>query len=138
MPSTGYDAIDIHWRLMQEALEETDPEARELIYAQDVSIAVFYKRQIEDFIKDEIQRAKQLDQLAGESHPEEYYTQRTAHWRSDSYPAFKQLAVIYEKSGQVQAAVALCKEAIALGYTRDGTKGGMEARLAKLMKKMET
>lgn len=52
-----------------------------------------------------------------------------------SYPAFKQLAIFYEKQGNYHLAIPLCDEAIRLGFTDDGTKDGMKGRLARLEKK---
>lgn len=51
------------------------------------------------------------------------------------YPSFKTLAILYEKSGRIDEAIEICKEAIRAGAVNDGTKGGMEARLKKLQAK---
>lgn len=48
---------------------------------------------------------------------------------------YKKLAIIYEKEGNYSQAIQLCEEALSFGFTDDGTKGGMEGRLAKLKKK---
>ena len=48
---------------------------------------------------------------------------------------FKRLAIMYEKEGNLQYAMLFCDYALSLGYTNDGTKGGMAARLDKLHKK---
>lgn len=52
-----------------------------------------------------------------------------------SYPAFKQLAIFYEKQGNPQLAIPLCEESIRVGFYDDGTKDGMEGRLKRLEKK---
>lgn len=51
------------------------------------------------------------------------------------YPAFELLAKIYEKQGNFEEACFVCQRAIVLGYTEDGTKGGMRGRLEKLLKR---
>lgn len=48
--------------------------------------------------------------------------------------AYHKLAMAYEKNGCYNSAINVCKEAIANGYT-DGTKGGFEARINRIMKK---
>jgi len=54
-----------------------------------------------------------------------------------SYPAFETLAKLYERQERYAEAVQICKSAIALGYTDDGTKGGMRGRIERLEKKMQ-
>ena len=51
-----------------------------------------------------------------------------------SYPAFKKLAMLYEKRGEFDCAATVCVEAIRLGFVEDGTKGTMYGRLEKLLK----
>lgn len=46
----------------------------------------------------------------------------------------KRLAMIYEKQGRYEEAALACVQAIRLGMTDDGTKGGMRGRLAKMVK----
>lgn len=52
-----------------------------------------------------------------------------------SYPSFKTLAQLYEKMEDYYSAINVCISSIKLGYVSDGTKGGMQGRLAKLIKK---
>ena len=52
-----------------------------------------------------------------------------------TYPSFKYLAMIYEKQQDYLNAIKICIKAIKLGFLRDGTTGGMQGRLAKLIKK---
>lgn len=61
------------------------------------------------------------------------------HELHDSYyfSTFKRLAIIYEKQKRYQDAIEVCEGAIALDATNDGTDGGMQARLARLKKKLE-
>lgn len=50
-------------------------------------------------------------------------------------PAFKRLAMLYEKQGKYNEAVNVCKDAIKCGAVNDGSKGGMQGRLARILKK---
>ena len=52
--------------------------------------------------------------------------------------AFKYLAMLYEKQERFQEAVAVCQDAISVGITDDGTKGGMPARLERMSRKLST
>ena len=49
---------------------------------------------------------------------------------------FKRFAIVCEKKGNLPQAIWACKQAISLNLTDDGTKGGMQGRLDKLMKKV--
>lgn len=51
------------------------------------------------------------------------------------YPSYYYLIQLYVKLGDIDKAIYRCKEAIDLGYTRDNSKGGMVARLVRLIKK---
>lgn len=51
-------------------------------------------------------------------------------------PSFSRLAIIYEKQGKFKKAAGICKKAIGNGLN-DGTKGGFEARLERLKKKID-
>ena len=48
--------------------------------------------------------------------------------------AYHKLAMAYERCGCYNSAINVCNDAIAQGYS-DGTKGGFEARLSRIMKK---
>lgn len=48
---------------------------------------------------------------------------------------FKRFSIICEKEGNLPQAIWACQYAIKLKLTDDGTKGGMQGRLDKLMKK---
>ena len=50
-------------------------------------------------------------------------------------PAFKRLAIIYERQDRYEEALAVCDQALDIGTT-DGTKGGFEGRKERLRKKM--
>ena len=52
--------------------------------------------------------------------------------------AYKHLAKLYEKQGNLNAAARICADAIKAGFPDDGTKGGMQGRLDKLVKKGAT
>ena len=49
-------------------------------------------------------------------------------------PSFKRLAIIYEKRGQYDKAIAVCEQALDIGTT-DGTQGGFEGRKERLLNK---
>ena len=51
------------------------------------------------------------------------------------YSSFKTLAMIYEKKEDYLSSIFTCIQSIKLGFLRDGTTGGMQGRLAKLIKK---
>lgn len=56
-------------------------------------------------------------------------------YKEDSYSlVHHRLAMAYEKACCYNSAINVCKEAIDKGYT-DGTKGGFEARLSRILKK---
>lgn len=50
-------------------------------------------------------------------------------------PAYKRLAMIYEKQGRYEEAIEICAAAIHDGVVDDGTKGRMRGRLARLIRK---
>lgn len=52
-----------------------------------------------------------------------------------TFPTFKRLAIIYEKQKDYDNAIAVCRNAIELGYMDDGTDGQMAGRIARLMRK---
>lgn len=49
---------------------------------------------------------------------------------------FKRLAIIHEKQGNIEKAIAICEQALSLGVQLDGTQSGYKGRLAKLKKKL--
>lgn len=55
--------------------------------------------------------------------------------RIPAFPTFKRLAIIYEKQKDYDNAIAVCRNAIELGYMDDGTDGQMPGRIARLMRK---
>lgn len=69
----------------------------------------------------------------------EYFTEeciiRKQEINLPTYSSFKNLAMIYEKQEKYDLAIDACINAIKLGFLRDGTTGGMQGRLAKLIKK---
>lgn len=52
------------------------------------------------------------------------------------YYSFKQLAILYERRGEYKKAIGVCEAAIYCHFDDDGTKGGMQARLETLRKKV--
>lgn len=53
-----------------------------------------------------------------------------------NYYSFKILAMIYEKRAKYEDAINVCQQAIDYGFTSDGTKGQMPARLERLQNKL--
>ena len=51
------------------------------------------------------------------------------------YDTFKRLAIIYEKRKEYDKAIDVCKQAINLGITKDGSQGGYHGRMARLIRK---
>ncbi|MGP4073822.1 tetratricopeptide repeat protein [Piscibacillus sp. B03] len=50
-------------------------------------------------------------------------------------PSFERLAIIYDKQGNYQEAINICKKAISYGLN-DKTKGGFKGRIERLEKKL--
>lgn len=48
---------------------------------------------------------------------------------------YKRLAMLMERQGRYEEAVSVCDEAIRIGLTADGTKGGMVGRRERLLKR---
>ena len=71
----------------------------------------------------------------------EYYIEEAKIYKEDlttalpQYPSFQRLAIIYEKQKEYEKAIDICKQAIVLGFYKDGTTGQMPGRLARLIKK---
>lgn len=71
-----------------------------------------------------------------------YCKEIASHYNDDldnhlfNYVSFQRLAIIYEKQGEYQKAIDVCKQAIELGFYKDGTAGQMPGRMARLIKKL--
>lgn len=70
-----------------------------------------------------------------------YCKEMAIHYNDDldnhlfNYVSFHRLAIIYEKQGEYQKAIDVCRQAIELGFYKDGTAGQMPGRMARLIKK---
>lgn len=64
-----------------------------------------------------------------------YVGAEALNWPLPNYSTFKRLAIIYEKQKKYDDAIAICQQAIELGYVDDGTEGKMPGRVARLIKK---
>ena len=53
-------------------------------------------------------------------------------------PAYVRLVMLYEKQNRYTDAINMCARAIRAGAVRDGSKGMMQGRLARLIKKSKT
>ena len=51
------------------------------------------------------------------------------------YSSFYYLTQLYDKLGDIDKAIEVCQLAVSMKYYRDNSKGGMPARLARLLKK---
>lgn len=51
------------------------------------------------------------------------------------YSSFEKSAKLLEKLNQYEYAINICIYALKLGFTKDGSKGGLKGRLARLLKK---
>lgn len=50
-------------------------------------------------------------------------------------PAYKRLAMIYEKRGDYEKAISVCIESLSMNAYLDDSKGGMKGRLARMIRK---
>lgn len=116
--------MDRHFALIEALKMEKNPERQEKICLEDIAL-------VADFNREWINTAEKEASILGLKG-----TARKNHMALPrSYPAFKKLAVIYEKAGKYDEAIEVCKKAIAAGYKQDGTEGGMTARVKKLKEK---
>lgn len=134
--STGFPALDAHYAFTEMLLTEKNPDIVERICLEDIGLAEDYIKQLELFIQNSIEKSKHMDSLVDNYHDNAYYEQKFSMYRNGVYTSFKTLAILYEKRGNLQEAINICQRAIALGFTRDGTQGGMAARLDKLNRKL--
>ena len=137
MPSL-YPHVAAHFALLEQISQTKDPNIKKALCLQDIALVPEFCK---EWIMDVDQRAEHsmmMDRLIGETHPLEYYKKKMAHmYTLPRYPSFKTLAIIYEREGDYESAINICKDAIAAGFEDDGTKGGMIARLQKLIEKAE-
>lgn len=83
-----------------------------------------------------------LDDIALAPQIYNYCKEMAIHYNQDlenhlfNYVSFQRLAIIYEKQGEYQKAIDICRQAIELGFYKDGTAGQMPGRMARLMKKL--
>lgn len=94
------------------------------------------------FARDAIQQAKEFNLLTAEALKANQieagiYREGNIHdaITISSLP-YTQFAIISEKEGNITQAVWACQQALDLGLTDDGTKGGMHGRLDRLLKKV--
>lgn len=103
---------DHHFELLAALKEEKDPQRIKEICLEDIALAKEFAR----FCRKEYGKDTPLP---------------------PSYPSFKKLAILYEREKNYDAAMKVCKKAIAAGFPKDGTQGGMAARIEKLQLKKE-
>ena len=113
--------------------EEYNPPAIELHFIYNHSIELYYKQRDSD--SDFLEKAKEfcIKDIALFPKYEKELNEGTASM--SSCPSFKQLAIIYEKEGNFEEGIKICKLAIKYKLS-DGTKGNFEGRLLKLQNKL--
>ncbi len=129
--------VQLHFELLEQIRAEKDPEKKKLLCMNDIEL-------YHDFCNGWIMEADDkkisrimFDRRIGEEHPPAYYEEKyKSAYTLPRYSSFKELAILYEKEGDYKSAIDVCKEAIEVGQTNDGTKGGMTARMERLRKKM--
>ena len=90
------------------------------------------------------ERAAELEQLCFENLKDLYVmrkAQKQAKYDNSIPPhvaAYVRLVMLYEKQERYMDAVNMCAKAIRAGAIKDGSKGMMKGRLARLIKKVET
>lgn len=111
------------------ALEREDGSATSTHFTYNELIEVYYKQRDsrEDAIEKCVEYCQKDIQIAGEFVREFGEVPRI--------PAFKRLAIIYEKQERYEEALDVCDKALKIGTT-DGTKGGFEGRKERIHRKM--
>ncbi|MFC6954073.1 tetratricopeptide repeat protein [Halorubellus litoreus] len=111
------------------ALEREDGSATSTHFTYNELIDVYYKQRDsrEDAIEKCVECCEKDIQIADEFVREFGEVPRI--------PAFKRLAIIYEKQERYEEALDVCDKALEIGTT-DGTKGGFEGRKERIQRKM--
>lgn len=112
-PDASEEKIEAYYRTLQ-VIEET--------WSVLLKENAFSTAKGDDYIKLCRQNINELDELLK-------ITNRPA---PPLIPAYKRLAMLYEKRRNYEEAIFVCQEAISKGITGDGTKGGMEGRIERL------
>jgi len=115
--------------VLLEAVEQDDGSATSTHFAYNELIDVYYKQRDDrdDAIEKCIEYCQKDIGIAAEFVAEFGEVPRI--------PAFKRLAIIYERQDRYEEALTVCDQALNIGTT-DGTKGGFEGRKERLRKKM--
>lgn len=121
-----------YWTLREQLWTVKDPEAVKNICWEMISY-------VPQALEEQIQFNDQYRKAGKENadHFEISYHEPTEIRFVNAEP-FKRFSIICEKDGNLPQAIWACQYAIRLGLTDDGTKGGMQGRLDKLLKKVET
>lgn len=135
---TIYPHITMHYELLEQITREKNPEIKKRLCLEDISIFPEFRKELLMQADEIVQKSKASDDRIGEHHPLEYYKRKYAHnYIIPRFPSFKALAIIYEREGEYEEAIGICKDAIKLGLQDDGTKGGMTERIRKLQAKLD-
>lgn len=126
----SFKSLDTYWSLRERLLTEKDQNEIENICWKMITYvrpALEEQKQYNDQYKQAaINNAKQFGW--------DYRERKDAIFVTAE--PFKRFAIICEKKGNIPQAIWACKQAISLNLTNDGTKGGMQGRLDKLLKKV--
>lgn len=131
-----HNDLEIGEKVLLKALEAEGDNPTDRHFVYNSLIDLYYKQRDErddaienciTYCKEDIERIDEFLRAwgAGPGNP-----------KPPRIPAFKRLAIIYEQRGEYQQAIEVCERAIDLGLS-DGTKGGFEGRLERIMKKLD-
>lgn len=135
MPSL-HPHIQMHFFLLEQIKQTNDTQIKKTLCLQDISILQEFKQEWIIQADEAAEHSMMMGHLIGENFPIEHYKQERAYmYELPNYPSFKTLAIIYEKEGDYESAISICKDALAAGIYDDGTKGGMRSRLGRLIMK---
>lgn len=135
--SGSYPNVDLHFKLLDKIKSAKDSETKKRLCIQDVKLFPKFKREWLKQARELIKSLKESDKLTNKKHLPGYYSRKLSEQsRIPNYPAFKALAIIYEKEGDYKSAIKVCKDAIRTGQANDGTQGGMRERIKKLEAKI--
>lgn len=131
-----HNDFEIGEKVLLKALEADGDNPTDRHFVYNSLIELYYKQRDDrdDAIENCIKYCKEDIDRIGEFLDE--WGDGPGNPEAPRIPAFRRLAIIYERRGEYQEAIAVCERALDFGLS-DGTKGGFEGRLERIMKKME-
>lgn len=124
-----FPMIMMYWKYYGILMQNKDPEHRK----ETCWNMIKYARPAMEEAKEYNRQYRQARKEAAEHFDIEY--REPEYFPVVTVEPFKQYSIICEKEGNIPEAVWACRQAISLGFIADGTKGGMQGRLDKLMRK---